>query len=68
MLTETKGEDKAAYKKMAEFNAIALEKSNQTCMDYGYGKMITELRAVEWKENTGGGNYDNKFTILIRQI
>ncbi|XP_026333446.1 putative serine protease K12H4.7 isoform X2 [Hyposmocoma kahamanoa] len=53
ILTDSEG-NKAAYKKLAEFNAITLEKSHETCMDYNYGKMINELRAVEWKENTGG--------------
>lgn len=63
ILTDSEG-NKAAYKKLAEFNAITLEKSHETCMDYNYGKMVNELRAVEWKENTGGGNHDNIFNAI----
>lgn len=54
----------AAYKKLAEFNAITLEKSNQVCMDYSYEKMIDELRAVDWHDNYGGGNHDIMFTLF----
>lgn len=52
--------NEASYKKLAQFNAIVLEKNNETCMDYNYGKMITELRNVEWSANKGGGNHDNE--------
>lgn len=67
MLTGSQ-EKKPAYKKLAEFNAIVLEKSNQTCMDYSYGKMVNELRAVQWEDNTGGGNHSNMFTPLKKYI
>ncbi|XP_059055220.1 putative serine protease K12H4.7 isoform X1 [Achroia grisella] len=37
-----------AYKKVANFNSIILEKTNQTCLDYSYDNMINELRKVSW--------------------
>lgn len=37
-----------AYKRLAKFNAIALHKSNETCMDYSYDNMIKELRNMTW--------------------
>lgn len=47
----------ASYKKLAQFNAIVLEKNNESCMEYSYGKMIDELRYIEWSKNQGGGNH-----------
>ncbi|XP_026500280.2 putative serine protease K12H4.7 [Vanessa tameamea] len=46
MITEPSG--KPAYRKLAAFNSIILEKSNQTCLDYSYDNMIEELRNVTW--------------------
>ncbi|KAL4717657.1 hypothetical protein ACJJTC_000806 [Scirpophaga incertulas] len=37
-----------AYKRLAKFNAMMLKKNNQTCMDYSYDNMITELRKTSW--------------------
>uniref|UniRef100_A0A2A4JNU2 Serine protease K12H4.7 n=1 Tax=Heliothis virescens TaxID=7102 RepID=A0A2A4JNU2_HELVI len=37
-----------AYKKLAAFNSIVLDKSNQTCLDYSYDNMIKELRNMSW--------------------
>ncbi|XP_073954590.1 putative serine protease K12H4.7 [Choristoneura fumiferana] len=40
--------DRPAYKKLAAFNSIMLDKSNQTCMDYSYDNMIKDLRNTTW--------------------
>ncbi|CAB3225795.1 unnamed protein product [Arctia plantaginis] len=37
-----------AYKKLAAFNSITLDKTNQTCLDYSYDNMIKELRNMSW--------------------
>lgn len=37
-----------AYKKLAAFNSIILDKTNQTCLDYSYDNMIKELRDMTW--------------------
>lgn len=37
-----------AYKKLAAFNSITLDKTNQTCLDYSYDNMLKELRNVSW--------------------
>lgn len=42
-----------AYKKLAAFNSIILEKSNQTCLDYNYNNMVRDLRNMTW--SSGGG-------------
>lgn len=44
MLTESGSTP--AYKKLAKFNSIILEQSNQTCMDYEYDAEIQTLRNV----------------------
>ncbi|XP_028171443.1 putative serine protease K12H4.7 [Ostrinia nubilalis] len=44
----TKQNSLPAYKKLAQFNSIMLDKSNQTCLDYSYNNMIKELRNVTW--------------------
>ncbi|CAH2103833.1 unnamed protein product [Euphydryas editha] len=46
MLTEPTGGP--AYKKLAVFNAMILDKTNQTCLDYSYDSMIKELRNITW--------------------
>ncbi|CAK1588672.1 unnamed protein product [Parnassius mnemosyne] len=46
MLTEP-GES-PAYKRLAAFNSIMLDKANQTCMDYSYNNMINDLRNITW--------------------
>ncbi|KAJ0183898.1 hypothetical protein K1T71_000321 [Dendrolimus kikuchii] len=45
--------DVPAYKKLAAFNSIILDKSNQTCMDYSYENMIKDLRNVTWSLDGG---------------
>ncbi|XP_041987863.1 putative serine protease K12H4.7 [Aricia agestis] len=47
--------DKMAYKKLAAFNSIILDKTNQTCMDYDYKNMIQELRMEKWGPAQEGG-------------
>lgn len=42
-----------AYEKLAKFNSLILEESNQTCMDYSYKNMIKDLRNATW--SSGGG-------------
>lgn len=37
-----------AYKKLAAFNSIILDKTNQACLDYSYKNMIKELRNMTW--------------------
>ncbi|XP_062524740.1 putative serine protease K12H4.7 [Bombyx mori] len=49
MLTATGG--LPAYKKLAAFNDIVLAKSNETCMDYSYDNMISDLRNITWSSN-----------------
>ncbi|XP_032526594.2 putative serine protease K12H4.7 [Danaus plexippus] len=51
MLTEPGG--KPAFKKLAAYNSIVLNKSNQTCLDYGYDNMIKELRNISWGSEGG---------------
>lgn len=51
MLTEDG--DRPAYKKLAAFNSIMLDKSNQTCMDYSYDNMIKDLRNTTWSPEGG---------------
>lgn len=51
MLTATGG--LPAYKKLAAFNDIVLAKSNETCMDYSYDNMISDLRNITWSSNGG---------------
>ncbi|XP_049884972.1 putative serine protease K12H4.7 [Pectinophora gossypiella] len=46
-------EKNPAYKKLASFNSIMLEKANQTCLDYSYTNMIEELKNTTWG-NEGG--------------
>ncbi|CAH0716103.1 unnamed protein product, partial [Brenthis ino] len=50
MITES---NTPAYKKLAAFNSIVLEKSNQTCLDYSYNSMIEELRNITWGSEGG---------------
>ncbi|KAG6461332.1 putative serine protease K12H4.7 isoform X2 [Manduca sexta] len=45
--------DVPAYKKLAVFNSIILEKSNQTCLDYSYDNMIKDLRNMTWGSEGG---------------
>lgn len=49
MLTEAG--DIPAFKKLAAFNSIILDKSNQTCMDYSYDNMIMDLKNVTWSSD-----------------
>lgn len=51
MLTEPGG--KPAFKKLAAYNSIVLNKSNQTCLDYGYDNMIKEMRNISWGSEGG---------------
>ncbi|CAH2985463.1 unnamed protein product [Chilo suppressalis] len=44
----TEGKEKPAYKRLADFNAIIMNKNNQTCLDYSYSNMIQELRNITW--------------------
>lgn len=44
-----------AYKKLAAFNSIILDKTNQTCLDYSYDNMIKELRDMTWGSEGGLG-------------
>ncbi|XP_075991129.1 putative serine protease K12H4.7 [Anticarsia gemmatalis] len=37
-----------AYKKLAAFNSVVLDKTNQTCLDYSYDNMIKDLRNMTW--------------------
>ncbi|XP_026730974.1 putative serine protease K12H4.7 [Trichoplusia ni] len=37
-----------AYKKLAAYNSIILDKTNQTCLDYSYANMVEELRNMSW--------------------
>ncbi|KAI5647052.1 serine carboxypeptidase s28 domain-containing protein [Phthorimaea operculella] len=39
-----------AYKKLAKFNSINLEKSKEKCLDYSYQNMINELRNTSYGE------------------
>ncbi|KAJ2954280.1 hypothetical protein O0L34_g2531 [Tuta absoluta] len=39
-----------AYKKLAKFNSINLEKSKEKCLDYSYQNMIDELRNTSYGE------------------
>lgn len=55
MITESNNNSTPAYKKLAAFNSIVLEKSNQTCLDYSYNNMIEELRNITW--GSEGGMY-----------
>lgn len=45
--------DVPAYKKLAAFNSIILDKSNQTCLDYSYENMIKELKNFTWSSSGG---------------
>ncbi|CAH2034557.1 unnamed protein product, partial [Iphiclides podalirius] len=42
-----------AHQRLAAFNSMMLEKSNQSCMDYSYGGMIEELRNASWGSEGG---------------
>lgn len=48
-----------AYKKLAAFNSIILEKNNQTCLDYSYDNMIQELRNMSWGSEGGMDHFFN---------
>lgn len=42
-----------AYKKLAAYNSIILDKTNQTCLDYSYANMVEELRNMSWSSEGG---------------
>lgn len=42
-----------AYKKLAAYNSIVLDKTNQTCLDYSYINMVKELRDMSWSSEGG---------------
>lgn len=49
----TREDSLPAYKKLGEFNSITLNKTNETCLDYSYDKMIEDLRNVTWGNDEG---------------
>lgn len=55
----TREDSLPAYKKLGEFNSITLNKTNETCLDYSYDKMIEDLRNVTW------GNDEGMITYII---
>lgn len=57
-----------AYKKLAAFNSIILEKSNQTCLDYSYDNMIAELQNVTWGSEGGLSLFIKPLTFISRQL
>ncbi|XP_045784697.1 putative serine protease K12H4.7 [Maniola jurtina] len=51
----TQHPEKPEYQKLAEFNSIVLEESDETCLDYDYSKLINGLRNVSWSSEQAEG-------------
>lgn len=52
MIDETLG---SPIERLAENNNLILEKSNITCLDYDYNKMVDESKNVSWSSKQAGG-------------
>lgn len=59
-------EKQPAYKKLAAFNSIILQKTNQSCMDYSYKNMIDELRNITWGSEGGMFITEHNIKYVVR--